>query len=111
MKLTKKQLTAAPLCANCHNYVEAPDCRIVQRRRGWVHVVNNSVRCAGQGGDVIFDDHAEPLLSGDTIALRGAARPRAEGGWLSTVGVFTGDTDMLEISKETLHIRENQRIS
>lgn len=62
--LTKKQLVAAPICANCHDYVEDPDRRIVLRKRGWVHVGNNSVRCPGQGNDKIFDDRAEPLAPG-----------------------------------------------
>ena len=64
MKLTKKLLAAAPLCANCYDYVGDPDCRIVQRKRGWVHVGNNSVRCAGQANDKIFDDRAERLTPG-----------------------------------------------
>ncbi len=78
MKLTKKQLAAAPLCAICHDYVEDPDCRIVRRKRGWVHVGNNSVRCAGQGNDVIFDDRAEPLLIG-RCQFEGADRGQGGG--------------------------------
>src|SRR4051812_17905195 len=43
------------------------------------------------------------------LALGDAAHPRAEGGWLSTVGMFTGDEDMLEISKEISKIRNKRR--
>lgn len=59
MKLSKKQLAAAPTCDNCDDYVDEPGCRIVWRKRGWVHVANNSVRCPGQEDDDT-DDRAEP---------------------------------------------------
>jgi hypothetical protein len=68
MRLTKKQLEEAPLCGNCWNYVPDPDCRIVMRQRGWVHIGNNSVRCSGQADDKIFDDRAGPMPSPGKVA-------------------------------------------
>ena len=48
MQLTRAELEAAPICTNCSDYIDEPNCKIVRRQRGWVHVGNNSVRCAGQ---------------------------------------------------------------
>jgi hypothetical protein len=61
VRLTRKQLTNAPLCAECFDYVD--NAKIVKRKRGWVHVTNNSVRCPGQGDDDT-DDRATPLRDG-----------------------------------------------
>ena len=49
------------------------------------------------------------VAESDASAFRGVARTRPEGGWLSTVGMFTGDADMLVISEETRKIRDRQR--
>ena len=58
MKLSRVRWAQAPLCENCYDYADDP--KIVQRKRGWVHVCNNSVRCPGQEDDDT-DDRAEPL--------------------------------------------------
>lgn len=64
MKLTKPQLAQAHICSICAQGSEDPaEIAIVQRRRGWVHVFNNSTRCPGQGDDDT-DDRATPLLRG-----------------------------------------------
>ena len=63
VKLTKAQIDAAPLCSNCFGYVAVPDCKIVLRQRGWVHLGTNSVRCAGQDDDST-DDRADPMIRG-----------------------------------------------
>lgn len=60
MKLTRKELAAAPLCGNCYDYIDEPDCKIVERKRGWIHVGNNSRRCGGQEDDDT-DDRVYPL--------------------------------------------------
>lgn len=59
VRLTRQQLIDAPICATCYDYVDEPDCKIVPRQRGWVHVGNNSVRCPGQADDDT-DDRAAP---------------------------------------------------
>jgi hypothetical protein len=64
VKLSRAKLAAAPLCENCYDYVDVPDCKLVERARGWVHVGNNSVRCAGQGDDDT-DDRGEPMRRAD----------------------------------------------
>lgn len=58
MRLPRAALEQAPVCGNCYDYVD--DCKIVRRKRGWVHVANNSRRCPGQGDDDT-DDRAYPL--------------------------------------------------
>lgn len=58
MRLSKRAFEAAPCCGSCYDCVD--DCKIVERKRGWVHVSNNSVRCPGQEDDDT-DDRAYPL--------------------------------------------------
>lgn len=58
MILSRVRWAQAPVCENCYDY--ADDSKIVERKRGWVHVCNNSMRCPGQEDDDT-DDRAEPL--------------------------------------------------
>jgi len=61
MRVTLACFIAAPVCANCHDYVEFPDCKLIARRHGWVHYGTGSVRCPGQGDDGT-DNRGEPLI-------------------------------------------------
>jgi hypothetical protein len=54
---------------------------------------------------------AERVRQLDAFAFKGTKPASQEGDWLSTVGMFTGDVAMLEISEETRKIRNNQRTS
>ena len=61
MKITLATFIEAPVCANCHDYVDFPDCKLIARRRGWVHFGTGSVRCPGQDDDST-DDRGDPLI-------------------------------------------------
>jgi hypothetical protein len=61
MRVTLASFIEAPVCANCHDYVDFPDCKLIVRRRGWVHYGTGGVRCPGQENDGT-DDRGEPLI-------------------------------------------------
>lgn len=61
MRVTLANFIEAPVCANCCDYVDFPDCKLIARKRGWVHFGTGSVRCPGQEDDDT-DDRGEPLI-------------------------------------------------
>ena len=61
MTATLASFIEAPVCANCSDYVNFPGCKLISRRRGWLHFSTGELRCPGQEDDDT-DDRGEPLI-------------------------------------------------
>jgi hypothetical protein len=61
MRITFTGFIEAPVCATGVDYVDFPGCKLIARKRGWVHFSTGDVRCPGQEDDDT-DDRGEPLI-------------------------------------------------
>lgn len=93
MKLTKKLVGQARWCINCEGMGDAG--LIVQRKRGWVHILSNKMRCPGQEDDQ-SEDYARPddgpVHLEDTEAFAVPTPPQQE-----SVNIELNDTDITDL--------------